>query len=199
VAHSKLVRTMQTDNSMAGLVAALEVLHGQLPNLVPAKLYVSGDRDAGYAAGVVERFIDHGSTAQRIEAIASAPLSWPALVVAIEDAAASPDERVAVAAFERHGELGGELRTNALARLRTLAGGDGLAALEARRVLVRLGDRAGAELLERDAKSKSYVQRSEAARGYARLGEMGQALALVVDADARVRVAASCAILGVDP
>lgn len=187
LARDQLVQTMQSDTSLPGLLAALELIHGHAPR--------DGDRDSEYAASVVERFIDEGTTTTRIEAISSAPLSWAHLLEATVDASTSPDERVAVAAFERVAEVDGEQASEALSRLREFAKGEDLTAIDARRALVRLGDAPVAELLGKDAASSSYIQRGAAARSYAQLGKIGAALRLLADDDVRVRAVAGCALL----
>ena len=186
-AWQKLARVAERSTGMPSLVAALELVHDAPPN--------EAGTIEGNAAAVIERVIDEASTRVRVEAIASAPLSWAYLVEAIVEAAASDDPLVAVAANARRIELGGDDRKAALAALRAVAKEGGLAAEAARAALVDAGDRDVVPLLSSDAASKSAEQRATAARQYAVLGQVGEAAALLADADAGVRTRAACAIL----
>jgi hypothetical protein len=182
-----LARVSDDNAGMPSLVAALELTHDAPAN-------ESGTL-SGNAAAVIERMIDDASTRVRVEAIASAPLAWAYLVEAIVAAASSTDPRVAVAANARRLELGGDDRKAALAALRAVAKDGGLGAEAARAALVAAADREVVPLLASDASSKSAVQRATAARQYATLGQVGEAAALLGDADAAVRTRAACAIL----
>lgn len=187
VAWHKLQRISELGEGMPSLVASLELIHDVAPN--------SAGTPEGNAAAVVERMIDDASTRIRVEAIESAPLSWPYLAEAIVAASKGDDARVAVAALARVTELSDKERPDALAALRTHAKERGLAGEEARTALASLGDSQVVPLLSTDASAKSANQRAGAAQGYARLGAMGPALQLLADRDASVRARAACAIL----
>jgi len=187
LAWRQLVRASESDDGMAGLVASLELIHDSSPRATRPAVQ--------NAAAVVERHIDEAPTRIRVEAITSAPLSWAHLVEAIVAAAESEDEAVAVAALGRMTELGGKERNDALKRLRALAKGDLPPAAAARQALVAARDGTVAPLLDQDARAKSPAQRADSAIGFAELGKVDKALALLGDQDARVRVRAACAIL----
>ena len=188
LAWRQLVRASESDDGMAGLVAALELVHDALPREATAAVQT--------AAAVIERLIDEAPSRIRVEAIESAPLSWAHLLEAIVAAADTEDEPVAVAALGRLTELGGKERAEAIKRLRKIAKGDLLPADAARLALVRAGDDTVVALLDQDAKAKSVEQRGRSAAGYAQLGKVEKALAMLGDLDVRVRVRAACAILG---
>jgi hypothetical protein len=79
--------------------------------------------------------------------------------------------------------------------LRRLAPFPGDVGRRAKETLVRMGDDEILGLLERDAQSKSAKQRGEAGVNLARLGQLNRAVALLADADPRVRTAVACGIL----
>lgn len=190
VALGQLRRISDQSDGMPSLVAALELIHDTPP--------ARAGTPEGHAAAVVERMIDGASTRVRIEAILSAPSSWPHLLEAIVDASKDHDDRVAAAALSRMTELGGVERDEALAKLRELAADDGLAADRAKQALVDAGDRQVVPLLASDVKAASAEQRAEAAERYARLGQVTEALGLVADRDVTVRARAACAILALE-
>ena len=190
VAWHKLQRVSDVGAGMPSLVASLELIH----DIPPSK----ADTPQGNAAAVVERMIDDASTRVRVEAIASAPLSWPHLLEAIVDASKGDDRVVAVAALARLTELKQSQRAAALDKLRELAKDDGLVGERARAALAKVGDARVVPLLNVDAKAKSAEQRALAAADYARLGAVGPALSLLADRDAHVRSRAACAILEMD-
>ncbi len=185
-----LVRASESDDGLAGLVAALELVHDASPRQATAAVHT--------AVAVIERLIDEAPSRIRIEAIKSAPLSWAHLLEAIVAAAETEDDDVVVAALGRLTELGGKERKEAIERLRNVATGDVPPADAARLALVRAGDRTVVPLLDQDAKAKSAEQRGRSAVRYAQLGRVDKALAMLGDVDARVRVRAACAILGME-
>jgi len=190
LAWRQLVRASESDDGQAGLVAALELIHDASPR--------GNSAAAQTAAAVVERLIDEAPTRIRVEAIASAPLSWAHLLEAIVAAAESEDDAVVVAALGRMTELGGKERDQALTGLREIAKGDLPPADAARQALVVARDGTVAPLLDQDARAKSAQQRAQSAAGFAKLGKVDKALALLGDQDPRVRIRAACAILGME-
>ncbi|MBW2529717.1 MAG: hypothetical protein JRI23_36410, partial [Deltaproteobacteria bacterium] len=89
-------------------------------------------------------------------------------------------------------------RKEALVSLRELATVPGSAGRRAKEALARAADSSVTELLSRDAASKSALQRAEAGRSLARLGDLNRAVALLADEDARVRAAVACSIVRLD-
>jgi HEAT repeat protein len=104
---------------------------------------------------------------------------------------------VAVAALARMLELDKE-RPGAIEKLRALAKGRDLAAVDAQRALAMAKDASVAPQIEIRAKAKSAEERSQAAVDFARLGDATRVAALLGDQDAMVRSSAACAILGMD-
>jgi hypothetical protein len=187
LARQKLIRLSQSDGGMAGLIAALELLHDSKPP--------ESDSAEQHAAAVVERRMDDAPARQRVEAIASAPLSWAHLAEAVAESREAHDPRVEAAALARSLELESDERKAALARLRELATKKTLAAEAARAALVEARDGEAASLIAQRGKSPSAVERSLVAQQLARLGAYAAAMRFLGDRDARVRSAAACAIL----
>ncbi|MBI4703142.1 MAG: hypothetical protein HY744_18650 [Deltaproteobacteria bacterium] len=178
----QLRRVVEQEGSGLAVVAARQLL------AVPA-----GSADQEAAVGVLLRAVAEGTTAARTAAIAAVPLGGAEIAKALDKAAEAPDELVAVAALSRLTELAPS-RDRALARLSELARRDGAVGRRARAALVRAGAQAVLPLLEADVRSPSHIERADAARAYARLGQPGRALHLLGDADASVRLAAACAL-----
>ncbi|MBI4955184.1 MAG: HEAT repeat domain-containing protein [Myxococcales bacterium] len=151
---------------------------------------------AHIAAAALERSIEDGASAARVRAIEAAPLAWPALRAAVEAARSSPDDVVAVAAHARLAAgPASEAQTEARKRLAEYTKLDGPAGRAAVRALAHAGDAGALAALERQAKSPSGEDRSEAGALYVALGDYRGALGLLGDADARVRGAVVCALL----
>ncbi|MEZ4437451.1 MAG: hypothetical protein R3B72_00050 [Polyangiaceae bacterium] len=142
--------------------------------------------------------IDTGSARLRVEAIASAPLSWPHLVEAIVAAKDDHDDRVAVAAYRRMLALSPAEAKEAQEGLRRIAKKGGLAADDAKAALVEARDDEVLPLLAADRAAKSPLSRADLAERYAALGQLSLALPFVADPDARVRARAACAIVAED-
>lgn len=189
LALGQLQRISDLSDGMPSLVASLELLHDTAPS--------EAATPEGNAAAVIERMIDGASTRVRIEAILSAPLSWAHLVEAIVAASEAHEDRIAAAAFSRMTALGGAERETALAALREMAAGDGLAADAAKQALVDAADPQVVPLLAADVTSVSSTQRASTAERYAKLGQVRQALGFVADRDVAVRARAACAILAI--
>jgi hypothetical protein len=188
-ALGQLQRVSDLGDGMPSLVAALELVHDTPP--------AAAGTPEGNAAAVVERMVDGAATPVRIEAIASAPLSWGHLVEAIVDASEDADGRVAAAALARLASIPSE-RAKALKALVQLAKGRSLGVDAAKQALVDAGDASVVPLLSADVKATSASQRADAAVRYAQLGRVDAALDLVADRDATVRARAACAILAIE-
>jgi hypothetical protein len=191
LARYKLIRLSQSDSGMAGLIAALELLHDSKPS--------AADSGEQHAAAVVESRMDEAPARQRVEAIASAPLSWAHLVEAIVQAREAHEPRVEVAALARALELDGDERSAALKRLRALAKSKSVAAEAARSALVAARDGEAAGLIAARASAASPLERARVAEQLAQLGAYKAALRLLGDPDGRVRGAAACALLAEPP
>jgi hypothetical protein len=157
------------------------------------------------AIGVIERAIRSGVTHERTFAITIAPLSAPALQLAVIDASKDVDEDVALAATIRRLDTAYEAaaggaspieRPALIAKLlATASSGDKMRGLVARNALARLGVRELLPLLDKEASSPDAQARKAAGTAFVALGELPRAAVLAADADARVRDGVACSLL----
>jgi hypothetical protein len=159
----------------------------------------SADRDdaelAASAIAVLGRAIKSGPDADRLHAVAIAPLSSVFLLEALRKAAKDDSPAVRVAVLSRLAESKDD-RTVALSSLEALAQSDGSATrARARFALAAVGDARVQGWLVTDLADKDPEVRVSAARGLAGLGVAGRAAALLADPDASVRTRAACAVL----
>lgn len=189
VARYHLRRTSEGGAGMDNLAASLAILEGVDPE--------ERTTEHGNAAGVVERLVDESSTRVRVHAITHAPLAWPRLLVAIEEAKDDPNPLVAVAANARLLELDGKDKAQATKRLQALAK-DGVGSEEARRGLARAGDASTAKMIDPDLAAPSHATRSLAGELMAQMKQVNRALPLLADRDPEVRSRVACAILDID-
>ena len=153
------------------------------------------DASADLTSEAVARLAEQmtvGSSAERIHALAVAPLRHAALLSSATAAARDDDLAIRVAALARLAERGG---TIAAAELEALAQPGGSAANSARMALAMAGDRRVQVWLEQSLQARSVPERLEAAIALARLGVAARAAPLLVDPEPRVRVRAACELL----
>jgi hypothetical protein len=181
----------------------VETQHGR-PVIGAASILVrAGGEGAAEAAGVLERTVKEGPSADRIRAIESSPLRLEGLRAAIAGVEADPDEAVAVAAlarrFEAPADLGGpadaKTREAMTTKLLAVAGGTGGGALVAKGALARAHEPRLLPILEKDGVATDQKTRAEAGTALAVLGDLRRAAVVAADPEPRVRVAVSCAIL----
>jgi HEAT repeat protein len=138
------------------------------------------------------RAIDDGITRDRVLAIHDAPVADPRVVEALRKAASTADPEVKTAALSR-------LLESRAAHDEALRGLGALAksgSREAVYVLARAGDRSAARNVAQDLKASDAETKLTAARVLIGVGELDRAADLLADADAHVRMAAACAVLG---
>jgi hypothetical protein len=167
----------------------------------------TGGDGAAAATAVLARVIETGVPRERIFAITVAPLSSPAVRAALLKASRDPEEEVAIAALARRltfpPEQGGAPRTERPAliqKLLAVAKSDHkIPALLAKGELARAGAREVLPLLDRDAHGTDAQARKGAGMALVTLGELPRAAVVAADADPRVRVPVTCAILVAAP
>ncbi|MEM1030950.1 MAG: HEAT repeat domain-containing protein [Myxococcota bacterium] len=189
VARYHVRRMSEGGSGMANLVASLATVVDVDPD--------DATTEQGNAAAVIERVIDEASTRVRVHAVEEAPVAWPRLLVAIEEAKDDPNPRVAVAANARLLALGGDDRAPAIERLRKLAE-QSVSAPDARRALAAGGDATTAGTLDQDVAAASFETRSRAGELLAQMGQVHRALPLLADPDAEVRSRVACAFLDLE-
>jgi hypothetical protein len=146
----------------------------------------------GEAVALLAEQMTVGSRAERIHALAVAPLQHAALLSAATAAARDDDLAIRIAGLARLAEGGGMI---AVAELEALAQPGGAAANDARMALAMAGDRRVQLWLEQSLQSRSVPERLEAATALARLGVAARSAPLLVDTDPQVRVRAACEVL----
>lgn len=189
VARYHLRRISEGGAGMDNLSASLAMIAGVDPE--------ARTTEQGNAAGVVERLIDEASTRVRVHAITHAPVAWPRLMVAIEDAKNDDNPLVAVAANARLLALGGKDAAGATKKLKLLAK-EGVGAEEARRALAAAGDASQAKAIDPDLANPSHETRSLAGELMAQMKQVNRALPLLADRNPEVRSRVACAILDID-
>ena len=186
--QAQLVRALARSDGLVAVSLAVTLIGEEDPD--------GGGPDAQAAAVVLARLLRDGASRVRTRATEQAPLAWPALREAVDEAEASPDDPVAVAALARLAESAPAAeRAARLARLREYAQRDTPAGRAAAEALAHMGDEGALEPLARLANSASRSERIQAGKLYLAMGERRRALRLLADPDARVRAAVACAVL----
>ena len=171
--------------------------HG--PGAIEAAAAVLRHEDAGDTAlsaqAQILRALEQGPRAERMQAIAEAPLDHPAIRRALRDRVDDGDVEVRISALARLAEAG---EPGATAKLEALAAPSEVrshSSARARLALASIGDRAVQSWLEKDMTSRSAAERLVAVSGLASLHLVGRAAPLLADVDPQVRVRAACTIL----
>ena len=169
--------------------------HG--PAVVEAAAAVLRHRDADAevaqaAIAQIERAIDGGPVATRLQALAQAPMDRKELVAVVQKAAGGEDLKVRVAALARLVEAKDSRVTE---QLESLAREGSPVAQQARFALATSGDRRIQAWIEQDLAAERPEVRLAAGTELAALGLAGRGAPLLADADARVRVRAACTII----
>lgn len=144
------------------------------------------------AIAQMERAIQEGPRARRLQAIAEAPLGRPELRAALAAAADGDDLEVRVAALARLAEA---KQPAAIPKLEALASPGSPVAVRARFALAELGDRRVQAWIEQDLASQDPDDRLSAVTSLAALGVSARGAPVLADADPHVRVRAACTIL----
>jgi HEAT repeat protein len=183
------------------LAWVVDTQHGPAALAAAEVLVATG---SGEAAGVLERAIKDGPTADRVRAIEHVPFDQPALREAVAKAETDPDEAVVAAALGRRLEApegqggaakGSPARDAIVTRLLALAAGTGGGSSGARRGLARARVAEVVPILERDGAAHEPKTRAEAGTTLAMLGDVARAAVVAADKEPSVRVAVACAIL----
>jgi hypothetical protein len=169
--------------------------HG--PAAVEAAAAVLRHRDADAevsdaAAGQIERAIESGPRAARLQAIAQTPLDRPELLSAVKTAAENDDVEVRVGALARLTET---KDPRVVEKLESLARSGSAVAERARFALALSGDRRVQAWIEQDLGADRPEQRLSAAMELAAMGRAGRGAPLLADGDARVRLRAACTMI----
>ncbi len=180
------------------LLWVVDTERGPAAILAAAMLTRTGGASA--SAGVLERAIKDGPSADRVRAIELAPLSLPALRAAVLAAEADHDEAVAAAALVRRfespaGRPTAEEHATLVAKLLTFAAGTGAASVTARAALARARVKPLLPILERDGAAADAKIRAEAGTALVVLGEVRRAALVAADPEPSVRATVACAIL----
>lgn len=159
------------------------------------------------AAALLARTIASAPRVHRLHAIAVAPLGSgcaapgggcvevaPAIVAALEAAAAEEDRAIRVSALSRLTESP-KHREAAIRTLEALASVEGSAGVSARDALARAGHLPVQAWVERDLASPNPHERVLAASALASLGRAGRAAPLLWDDDPTVRTKAACILV----
>jgi HEAT repeat protein len=149
----------------------------------------------GIALGVLARTIDGGSRAEKLQALAEAPLdarTTQPLLPHFEQASTDGDLEVRVSALSRLAERG---TASAVAQLEALAQPGSPVASRARFALAETGDRRIQAWIEQDLVAEQPESRVLAANALATLGLAARAAPLLADSDASVRLRAACTIV----
>lgn len=173
------------------------VASGHGPAAVEAAAAVLRHRDAepeqaSAAAGQLERAIEGGPVAQRLQALGAAPLERPELFAAVKAAADSDDLEVRVGALARLTETNDP---RVVVNLEALAAPGSSVARRARFALATSGDRRVQAWVEQDLAADRPEVRLAAATELAAMGRAGRAAPLLADGDGRVRVRAACTMI----
>lgn len=182
------------------LVAVINHNKGRPAVRAAVTLVKAGGEDSMEALGFLERAVKEGPTDARTYAIEQAPLALPTLREAMRKAEGDSDEAVSTAAMVRRFESGladtsarAELSEKLLKVADTDKPGPGwLAAVGA---LARAHDARVRPALEREGAAKDKAARIQAGVALALLGDMPRAAVVAADAEPRVRVMVSCAML----
>jgi hypothetical protein len=165
-----------------------------------ATLVKAGGEGSVEALGFLEHAVKEGPTDARTYAIELAPLSLPTLREAMRKAEGDSDEAVATAAMVRRFESGhadGPARAELGEKLLKVADNEkpGPGWLSAVGALARAHDARVLPALEREGAAKDKTARIQAGVALALLGDMPHAAIVAADAEPRVRVMVSCAML----
>jgi hypothetical protein len=152
---------------------------------------VGADLMSESVARLVEQ-ISEGARAERLHALAVAPIEHAALMAAVTTAARDDDMAVRVAALARLAQAGGAI---AVTELEALAQPGGAARNRARFALALAGDRRVQLWLEQSLDARDGSERLEAAIALARLGVAARAAPLLVDSEPRVRMRVACELM----
>lgn len=144
------------------------------------------------ALAQLERSIESGSLATRLQAIAQAPMDRPELSAAVKQASLSEDVRVRVSALARLAESKDSRVTE---QLEVLARRGSAVADQARFALATSGDRRIQAWIEEDLSAERPEARLAAATDLASLGVAARGAPLLADPDPSVRLRAACTIL----
>jgi HEAT repeat protein len=155
---------------------------------------VGADLMSEAVARLVEQ-ISEGARAERLHALAVAPIDHAALMAAVTAASRDDDTVVRVAALARLAQAG---RAIAVTQLEALAQPGSVAANRARFALALAGDRRVQLWLERSLDARDGNERLEAASALARLGVAARAAPLLVDPEPQVRMRVTCELMVAD-
>jgi HEAT repeat protein len=173
------------------------VATGHGPAVVEAAAAVLRLRDADgevsdAAVGLMERAIESGPLATRLQALAQAALARPELLAAVQRAGQSDDWAVRVAALARLGE---NKDARVVEELESLARPGSPVAARARFALAFSGDRRVQEWVEQDLGADRPEVRLAAMTELAAMGRAGRSAPLLADGDAAVRLRAACTMI----
>jgi len=155
-------------------------------------LQMGGDAEArAIGQRALLRAIGDGLSRDRVLAIGRAPIADRDIFQALRKVARDPDVPVKVAALRRLADVA-ETRTEAWGELRKLADGGARDALFA---LARAGDPVAVERVSKEMSSADPQARLSAMNALIAAGRFAMAADLLADANAGVRMRASCAVL----
>ena len=182
-------------DELRGVVASE---HGPAAIEAAAAVLSRHDADVEVAQAAIaqlERAIESGALATRLQALARAPLDRNELLDAVLAARGSDDVKVRVAALGRLAEIKTERAPGVVADLESFARAGSPVADQARFALAVSGDLRVQAWIEQDLGANRPEQRLAAATELAALGRAARGALLLADEDVAVRVRSACTMI----